>query len=414
MRDTGAMPTLLLVNNYHYRRGGADVVYLEQQSLFEKRDWTVVPFAMQHGDNLPSPWAASFTREIEYGRDYGALRVAVNAAKSIYSIESRTKIRQLIRRTCPDIAHAHNVYHHLSPSVLAGIKSEGVPVVMTLHDLKLLCPARTMVSDGRVCERCKGGNLHNVIRRRCMKGSLALSSLIYAESAIHRALDVYRNNVDRFIAPSRFLISKFVEWGWRESDIAYIPNYVDASRTVPEYSAGRAILYLGRLSEEKGLATLIRAAATARVPISLVGSGPIDEELKRLATALGADVSFLGFKTGPELWRLIGSSRAIVLPSEVYENAPLSILEAYATGKPVIGARIGGIPELIRDGETGWLFESGDATALADALAKVAGAPDTVIANLGRAARRWTEEEFTPGRHFERLIGLYASLGIQT
>jgi glycosyltransferase involved in cell wall biosynthesis len=406
------MPTLLTINNYHYRRGGADVAYLEQTGLFERHGWKVASFAMKHPDNVPSPWERYFVQEIEYGHQYGAARSLVNAAKSIYSWEAAAKLAQLIAEVRPDVAHAHNIYHHLSPSVLRSAKQAGIPVFLTLHDLKLLCPARTMLSHGAVCEACKPHKLHNVIVKKCMKSSLALSSLIFLESSAHQLLGLYENHVDRFISPSRFLMNKFFEWGWNPDRIVYVPNYVDAASFEPCYQPGRSFLYFGRLSEEKGLSTLIKAAAKAKVALRLVGAGPQQESLRALADSLHADVTFSGFKSGDELWNLIRDSRAVVIPSELYENAPISVLEAYALGKPVIGARIGGIPEMIRDEQTGALFESKDVEGLASVLGKFSAMPDARIERFGIEARRLVLDEYSPERHYESLKSLYFAHGV--
>jgi glycosyltransferase involved in cell wall biosynthesis len=405
--------TLLTINNYHYRRGGADVAYLDQSDLFRRNGWEVASFSMMHPQNLASPWSSYFVKEIEFGGDYSRLRVLENSVKSIYSLEAAAKVRALVRKVRPNIAHAHNVYHHLSPSVLGAIKAEGVPTFMTLHDLKLLCPARTMWTHGQTCEACKGGRLRNVIKRTCMKGSLALSALIYVESTVHQGLHTYQRNVDKLIAPSQFILGKFLEWGWPAQQLVHIPNFVDVTRFVPNFTAGRAFLYFGRLSDEKGLITLVKAAALARVPLWLVGSGPEEQELRALAESSGADVTFYGFKTGDALWDLVRAARAVVLPSECYENAPMSILEAYAVGKPVIGARIGGIPEMVRDDETGCLFESKNVAALADVLARVAGLDASIVEQWGREGRSWIAQEFSSERYYDRLVDLYSQYGIR-
>lgn len=408
------MSTLLAINNYHYRRGGADVVYLDQSELFRRNGWEVASFSMTHPQNLPSPWASYFVKEIEFGGDYSRLRVLENSVKSIYSLEAAAKVRALVRKVRPDIAHAHNVYHHLSPSVLGAVKAEGVPTFMTLHDLKLLCPARTMWSHGQICEACKGGRLRNVVKRRCMKSSLALSTLIYVESTLHQSLRTYQRNVDKLIAPSKFVLGKFLEWGWSAQQLVHIPNFVDLTRFVPNFSAGRAFLYFGRLSDEKGLMTLVKAAALAHVPLWLVGSGPEEQRLRALAASLGAEVSFFGFKTDDALWNIVREARAVVLPSECYENAPMSILEAYAVGKPVIGARVGGIPEMVRDDETGCLFESKNVDELARVLERVAGLEDAVIERWGKQARDWIAREYSSARYYERLVDLYSQYGTRS
>ena len=182
---------LLSINNYFYPRGGAEVLCLEQNRLLEGIGWQVVPFAMRHANNLPTPWASYFPDEIEFGRSYGLGAKLRNAQRVIFSLQARQKLRQLLGRVRPHIAHVHNVYHHLSPSILPLLKQRGIPVVMTVHDLKLACPAYTMMAENQPCERCRGGRIHNVAVHRCIKGSLALSSLIMLETFVHRLFRLY-------------------------------------------------------------------------------------------------------------------------------------------------------------------------------------------------------------------------------
>ncbi|WP_293800294.1 glycosyltransferase family 4 protein [uncultured Bosea sp.] len=401
---------LLAINNYFYRRGGAESVFLDHIDLFTAAGWDVVPFAMQHPANLPSPWSGHFVSEIEFGRASGHLTKARQAAKIVFSLEARRKVRALIGRARPDVAHAHNVYHHISPSIFSALKAEGVPLVMTAHDLKVACPAYKMLSRGSVCERCRGGRIHNVLLRRCVKDSAAVSGLVLMETLVHRSLGLYRDTLDRLIAPSRFYRDKLVAWGWDADRIAHIPNCIDTSAYTSAAGEGDYFVYAGRLAPEKGLATLLRAAALARQKLVLAGSGPEEERLRRLAENFGTDVVFAGHLDKPALQRLIGESLALVLPSEWYENAPISLLEAYALGRPVIGARIGGIPELIADGETGLLVESGNAAALAEAMAALAAHSPSARAGMGASGRDWVGREFSPDRYRERTLTLYEAI----
>jgi glycosyltransferase involved in cell wall biosynthesis len=329
----------------------------------------------------------------------------------VYSTEARRRLGSLLDRVRPDACHAHNIYHHLSPSILGLLHERGVPTVLTLHDLKIACPAYTMLSNGEVCERCRGGRIHNVLVHRCIKGSVALSAIAMVEAAVHAVLGSYRR-VTRFVVPSRFYAAKLVEWGLAPERFTYVPNFVDAAACEPRYAPGNAFLYFGRLAPEKGLATLVRAAALADVPVVLAGTGPESERLERLATACGARVRFAGYLGGSALHEVIRDARAVVLPSEWYENAPLSVLEAYAFGKPVLGARIGGIPELIREGETGATFASGDVNDLAARLREYATLPDAEVAAQGAAARAYVAEEFSLARYRERILALYREIGV--
>ncbi len=404
------MPRLLAINNYYYRRGGAEVVFLESAKLLADAGWDVVPFAMKHPQNLPTPWSDYFVDEIEYGEDYTLLEKAARIPKVIYSLEARRKVRELIRVARPDIAHAHNVYHHISPSIFGVLKDEGIPTVLTLHDLKLACPAYKMLTHDGICERCKGGKIWNVVAHKCVKDSYALSGTIALETLVHRTLQLYSRNVDRFVVPSRFYLEKFVEWGWSRDKFIYIPNFVDTERFTPDSTPGKAFVYAGRLGPEKGLKTLIKAAALAGVPLRIIGTGPEEDTLRRLALATGTEVEFLGYLAGENLQRAVKDSRALVLPSEWYENAPISVLEAYAMGRPVIGANIGGIPELIRRDETGDIFESGNPESLAEVLTAFFQSKPSTLAEMGRLGRIWVEDHFSTAPHNRILLGLYCSL----
>lgn len=407
-----SQPKLLSLNSYHYKRGGSDAVYFEHDALFRSKGWDTAFFSMHHPRNEQSPWDKYFVDEIEFGSDYGLVDKLKMAGKIIYSTEANSKLQRLIDDWQPSIAHAHCIYHHLSPSVLKLLKSNGVPTVMTAHDLKLACPAYKMLNSGGICEKCKGGNLLNVAINRCLHGSLAVSSLVMVESMVHKSLGLYKRNLDKVVVPSRFFGEKLQEWGWDAEQLVYIPNYVDASAYEPVYEPGEYLLYFGRLAPEKGLATLLAANAKAGTKLKLVGTGPEEENLKNYAREVGGDVEFLGFCDKDTLWPIVKGSRAVILPSEWYENAPMSLLEANGLGKIVVGAEIGGIPEMIEHDSTGYLFKSGDQEELAQILSNLAAMPDAKIAEMGRAARANVAENFTIDRYSEAMEELYVSLGV--
>jgi glycosyltransferase involved in cell wall biosynthesis len=406
------MSTLLSINNYYYYRGGAETVFLEESKMFQHAGWTVVPFAMKHPKNLESPWSDYFIDNIEYGERYSFGEKLVRLPKVVYSLEARRKLARLLDVTWPDVCHAHNVYHHISPSIFGLLKQRSIPVVLTLHDLKIACPAYNMLASDGICERCRGGRLYNVLLHRCIKDSAALSAVALMEAVLHGLLGTYINCVTRFVVPSRFYMEKLCDWGWPRPMFSHVPNFVDTNRYRARYAPGKAFLYFGRLSREKGLATLIRAAAASGSQLYLAGTGPQELELRELAVELKADVTFLGFLSGDLLHDAVREARAVVLPSEWYENAPMSVLEAYALGKPVIGARIGGIPELIHEEETGLGFVSGDVESLSAALRAMAELPDTVIEDMGRRARHLVEQEFTAGAYQRRMMCIFQELGV--
>jgi glycosyltransferase involved in cell wall biosynthesis len=403
--------TLLSINNYYYRRGGAETVFLEHNDLFRAHGWNIVPFAMRHPNNLQSVWEAYFVDEIELGHQYGLLRRLANVQKVVYSVEARRKLDALIDASLPDIAHAHNVYHHISPSIFSLLKKRGIPVALTLHDLKIACPAYKMLTHDGICERCKTGKLWNVARNRCMKNSFPLSAVIMMESYIHRLMGCYSENIDRFFVPSKFYLEKFVEWGWPREKFHHVPNFINIGPTeATVHAPGTAFLFMGRLSLEKGVSTFVRAIALAGVTGWIVGSGPEEQHLMNLAKELNADIEFFGYRQADCLPDLIRTARALVLPSEWYENAPMSILEAYAEERPVIGAKIGGIPELVRDGETGVLFESGDVTALASEMQRFATLPDKKIIEMGKMGKEWALKDFSASSYRSKLTELYRDM----
>ena len=406
------MPQLLSINNYYYLRGGSEAVYFEHNRLFEDAGWEVVPFSMQNALNQPSEWSEHFINQTD-GAARSPMAKLSRAVGAIYSTEAARRIRGLIALTRPNVAHAHNIYHHLSPSVLVELHRQAIPVVLTLHDLKLVCPAYKMHTQGAVCERCRGGALRNVVKNRCIKNSAAMSALVWLESTVHKALDLYMSTVTRFVVPSRFFLQKFAEWGVDTGRFVHIPNSVDVEAMAAEGTPGDAFVYLGRLVPEKGVATLIRAAALARVRLRIIGTGSEEQALRQLAAELGGDVEFTGYLTGSALRAAISSARAVVIPSEWYENAPISVMEASALGRPVIGADIGGIPELIRPGETGFIFTSGSVDSLVDVLASVQRLPVSATQRMGSAGREWMRAEFSPTAYRDRMLALYGQIDVQ-
>lgn len=405
--------TLLSINNYYYARGGAEVVFFRHNGLLADAGWSVVPFCMQHDRNDPTDWSDHFVEEIELDAPRDGFGAKVRKGlKAVYSIEARTKMRDVLDYVEPDVCHAHNVYHHISPSILAVIHERGIPLVMTLHDLKIACPAYSMLARDGVCERCRNGELFNVFTQRCIKGNAILSLLVMIESYLHRFLGSYLRNVDRFVVPSRFYLDKFVEWGFDAKRFTHVPNFVDTRLYEAQPHPGRRFAYVGRLSPEKGITTLIKAAALAGVQLDIIGTGRAERSLRRLAAEYGCDARFLGFLSGRELRDATAAARAVVVPSEWYENAPLTVLEAAALGKPVIASAIGGLPELVIEGETGWTFPPGSVASLADRLRSVADMSDRELVDVGSAARARVVREFGTERYVEGIRQVYSELGV--
>jgi len=378
--------TVLLINKFYHDvgpAGGVGRYLLQEEEDLIARGWTVVPFAMKDEHALASPWDRFFVE----AHDYSSVRFSPAAASSlIWNREAARNLDALLREVRPDVVHIHNAYHHLSPSILPVLKRHRLPVVMTLHDLRLLCPAIHMLRDGAPCERCKDGRLWNAVAGSCVKDSRTASLLAAVETWHQRSRGLYESTVSRFLCPSEFYVKKYREWGYPEDKLVPLPNFVDDDRFRPNEELPRhEYLYFGRLSKEKGLATLLKAhalwrderAAAGREPpplLKIAGSGPIADDLKRLAVELGLDEGiFLGALPPSELEALLPNMKFSVLPSEWYENGPLSLLESLSCGVPVLGADIAGIPECIDDGVEGVLFESGRVDALVVALERAEG-----------------------------------------
>lgn len=405
------MRKLLSLNSYHYRRGGSDVVYLEHDRIFREMGWEAACMSMHHPKNIASEWNDYFVDELEFAhaKQYSMVQRIKMATKVVYSFEAKRKLECMLEAFKPDVAHAHCIYHHLSPSVLSVLKDAGVPTVMTAHDLKLACPAYKMLNESGVCEKCRSGNLLPLLKHRCIQSSLAASALVFVESGVHKSLGLYKRNLDAVVAPSRFYRAKLIEWGWPETQVRYVPNYVDVMDFEPSYEPGNYFLYFGRLSVEKGVGTLMKAAMAAGVELKIVGTGPLEETL--LASNAEGAVEFLGYQSGDALWRLVRGARAVVLPSEWYENAPMSVLESYACGKPVIGADIGGISEMVIQGQTGTLFSSGSASELSERLKEYAHMDSAAIAEMGRHARAFVSDRFNKNVYVDGMLGVYSSIG---
>ena len=393
-------PTVLLVNKFHHAvgpAGGVGRYLLEEAADLAAAGWETVPFAMADADALPSPWSAWFVSARDYRVANWNRHTLPDALSLVWNREAARRLGDLLRVAQPRVAHLHNIYHHLSPSILPVLGRAGVPAVMTLHDLRLLCPAIHMLRRGEVCERCRGGRFHEAVLGACVKGSRAASLLAAVETANQSWRGLYLRHVGRFLCPSRFYLEKFAAWGWPRERLTHLPNFVDLDAWRPGgVPADDAYLYFGRISAEKGLGTLLLAQARWEAQgdaptLRFAGEGPWDDELRRrVATLRLSRVEILGPLGGEALRAAVARARFTVLPSEWYENSPFTVFESMAAGRPVAGADIGGIPELIADGVDGVLFPPRDPDALLAALKRArALGPEAGQSARAKASRLW-------------------------
>ncbi|MCP4991076.1 MAG: glycosyltransferase family 4 protein [Colwellia sp.] len=400
---------ILSINKYYWKKGGSESVFFNEKEMLESVGHTVIPFSMQSPQNEESKYSKYFVSEVDYTKP-GLKNRVTSASKIIYSFEAKRKMEQLLSNHQPDISHFHIFQHQISPSIFGPLRKHNIPIVLTLHDLKPICPNYKMYVDGRVCEECKGRKFINCFKNRCTKGSTLGSLISTIEMYLHYAMGYYQG-VDHYIAVSEFYRDKMIEYGFSPEKITYLPNYIDASEYQPDGTDNGYMLYFGRLSEEKGISVLLEAAKSLPdVPVYIVGSGPLEESLKQKATDEGLDnVKFCGFKAGAELKKLLMEATAVVVPSEWYENCPMTILEAFAAGKPVIGSNIGGIPELIEEGVDGFTFPPGDQAALAEKITLI-WEDRSKAREMGMQGRQKIEEKFNAEAHYDGLISIYESV----
>lgn len=344
---------VLLSNKFYYRRGGDCVCTINLEELLKQNRHEVAIFAMQHPDNLKTPWSKYFPSEVKFKPGAGMLEALL---RPFGTNEVKRKFTALLNDFHPDIVHLNNIHSQLSPVIAEIAHQKGIKVVWTLHDYKLLCPRYDCLRNGETpCEACFSDK-HKVLEYKCMKNSRLASYLSYREAVAwnRERLEIC---TDCFICPSRFMAEKMRQGGFDNRKLKTVCNFVDTEKCYRDDYAKRENYYcfIGRLSHEKGIRTLIEAANGLPYKLIVIGGGPLEEELKVMA---GNNIEFVGFKQWNDIKDLVGKARFTVIPSEWYENNPLSVIEAQCLGTPVLGARIGGITELIEEGITGMTFES--------------------------------------------------------
>ena len=404
---------LLFASKFYYRRAGLESYYFNAKDMLEQNGHKVIPFSTNYSGNIPSDFQESFTSYYELSH-INPKRLAYNfiALKNmLYNSEAYEKVNKLCQEHHPDIFQGFGVTKHLSYSIFKAAKENGIPTVMRLSDYALLCPNSTGL-DGK-SQICKDFDCYSKlnfrsIRRNCVKKNTLASVIGFAEIKANKLLDGYRKYIDYFIAPSRFIRQIFIDhYGVSEDRIFYLPVFFDFSN----YSVSKIdedyIFYAGRLDHEKGLFTLLNALKRfPSLKLKMAGKGPLEDELKKYVIDNKLQVEFLGFQDFDNVQKLISSCSFLVLPSEWYENSPNIVLEAMAHGKAVIGSNIGGIPEEVLDGETGYLFEPKDIDGLAD---KIQLATENKK-QLGMNGRKYLEDYFNKEKHYNMLMDIYKKI----
>ncbi|MCM1518072.1 MAG: glycosyltransferase [Pseudoflavonifractor sp.] len=393
---------ILIVNKFYYPRGGDCVCTINLERLLRDKGHETAVYSMEYPENIETEWSRYFAPAVDFG---GGVRQKVDAVKRILGFgDIRKSFARILSDFNPDIVHLNNIHSYLSPELAVMARRHGARVVWTLHDYKLICPSYNCLYDDKPCEDCFSHKF-SVVSKRCMKGSLAASAIAFVE-ALRWNRRVLEKNVDMFICPSGFMRDKMAQAGFSPDKLAVDCNFVDFDKlerfvNSPVIDRDDYYCYVGRLSVEKGVGLMLEVASSVPYRIKIAGDGPMAEQLREKYRDC-ENIEFLGRQDAVQVSGLLSKARFSIIPSMWYENNPLGVIESLCAGTPVVGARIGGIPELIDEGKTGLTFESGDAESMRDAVTKAFEMDwdNEVIKEVSFA-------RFSADRHYEILEKIY-------
>lgn len=403
---------ILFANKYYYIKGGCERYLYDLSLLLQKKGHSCIPFSMKSSKNIRTPYEQYFVKNIDFNdlitnkKIFGALHAI---SRVIYSTQAKSNIIKLIRKTKPDIFHGRNIYHQLSPSILDGAKHFHIPVVITLADYKLVCPAYLLRNFNGICNKCIDGSYFNCTLNKCIKQSIPASLVASIEAYVHSFLRIYRRNVDIFVSPSNFMKNQMIKKGYKKNRIKVIPHFIDTEIIENKVNAERKhLLYVGGIEQHKGVKTLVSAMKKfPHIILYLIGEGADKIFLEKYAADNSINnVTFLGRKKRDVIFKYLSESLCLIVPSEWYEVFGIVILESFACGRPVIASRTGGIVDIISDGKTGLLFEPGNQEDLEEKL-------ETIISNknlpksMGIEARKYVKKHHSPERHYDLLMSAY-------
>lgn len=381
---------ILLVHNHYQQPGGEDVVFAQERQLLRSRGHRVATYLRS---NL----------EIE---NYSILKQLSVPKRAVWASDSRREILALLRREKPALVHVHNTFIQISPSIFSACQEAGVPVIQTLHNFRLLCPAATFFRHGSVCEECMQ-SLWNSVRHGCYRESKSETAMAALMLAIHRRWHTWEG-ITSFITLTQFSQRKFCEAGFPSDKIFVKPNFVFPDPG-EKSNSGETAVYVGRLSSEKGVGTLLSACKRlpTHVSVQIIGGGPLRAKLERQARQDGlVNVTFRGRVSRAEAQAAIKNARCLVMPSECYENFPMAVVEAFACGVPVICSRLGAMQEIVKHGVTGFQFTAGDADDLAQQMEWMWDHPREASL-MGKTARREFEQNYTADANYLTLMDIY-------
>lgn len=381
--------SILVIHNRYQQPGGEDAAVRAEMDLLHHAGHRVVPYIRDNSEIA----------------GYGVLRKASLMASTTWNRKTYADLRALIRKERPHIAHCHNFLPLVSPAAYYACHSAGVPVVQSLHNYRLFCPAGTLFAGNQRCERCKR-SLAKAAYRKCYRDSHAETAAVSLMLGAHRWRGTWSRGVDAYIAPSTFCRDYFVARGLPPSKVHLKPNFL-ARDPGPRAECGDYALFLGRLSPEKGVLEMIEAwTRLPQVKLLLAGDGPLHDEAQRAASRTGGHVKLLGQLTAEQTLARIKGARFVIFPSRWYEPFGMGLLEAAACGVPAIASRIGAIPELVHHGQTGLLFDPENFNELVE-RAGWAWAHPAEMEQMGAAARQLYLQKFTAEKNYGLLIDVY-------
>jgi len=383
---------ILIVHNFYQQPGGEDVVFAQERALLERKGHTVL----------------TYTRSNHELNDATAANQLKLVKNMLWADDSRRDIQKLLREERPDIVHTHNTFFTISASIFGACKDAGVPVVQTLHNFRILCPVSTLCRNGAVCRECIDESLLRGVRYGCYHQSKSKTAAVALMLAAHRARGTWVKEVSAYIALTNFAKRLFVENGLPEEKIYVKPNFVEPDpkrSTVPAQYA----IFVGRLSPEKGVSTMLKAwkLLPTPIPLKIVGDGPERAALEAEVRRLGLQqVDFLGRLDRAEALQYLNGARFALVPSLWYEGFAVVLVESFACSVPVLGSRLGAMQELIRDGVTGLHFNPGDTHDLAQ-RAQWAWDHPQEMADMGANARQEYLTKYTADKNYDILMGIY-------
>lgn len=388
---------VLLVNKFFYPRGGDCIVTMGLHTLLQANGMETEVFAMRYPVNEPLPEQDGWATEVDFAGSMGDKLRAVRRVMGGGGVKEA--FAKVLDRFKPDAVWFHNIHSHLSPAIVRMAHDRGIRVLWTMHDYKLVCPAYLCQdSMGRPCTKCVGGSPLHAVAGRCMKGSL-LNSAVGAAEALRWRPGKLARWVDAFVCPSAFMADMLVRGGVPHERTTVLPNFIDPAKLAvlndgSECRRGDNVVYIGRLSREKGVETLLEAFAKRDTRLDLYGTGPLAETL-RTRYAGSPNIRFHGHADARTVANALRTAAASVMPSECFDNNPLAVIESLCAGTPVIGARNGGIPELIGEGD-GIVFAPGSVTELLAATDAALGTAWDYAAIASRAVARFSASALTP------------------